>query len=669
MQNSDKEKSKPTAYPSRLLTFIILLTALALGYLGWGMYEHLQREIVEEMKNVEIERLRGKIYHFDEIVTMSARAYVLSGKEKWLKRYREYVPQLNLMFEQIIEMAGEFNMKVGAQIQEVHGEILKLENEAIRLSEEGDGMRGREILFSPQYEDLLQSRRDYALQAVRPSHSEVLLEYFKEEILYLNEALTMSTVMAAYTNDLKWEERYQKYNFELERIIREIKDLAPDAEADLSSKMIEDANSKLVEMEIAVFENVKAQNLQEAREILESSDYQKQKEIYLLGLMRFSKSLSVIMRDIIYEEWQVTIKHLIIVGVIVVLVLLLWLNIWRLFRNWQETIIYKNLGLNRLNKTLDEKVNSRTQELQTQQMRLELANKDLKKNEEALRFMYKDIKTIHENYKQTQSQLIQSEKLASIGQLAAGVAHEINNPIGFISSNIQSMGQYVTSIKRLIAKVDELKGTINEDAAPETRRLKDELQQLEEGLNLKFIAQDMVDLLKESSNGIDRIKGIVTNLKTFARKDTDETSLINVQNVLEEVLNVLWNELKYTCEIVKDYAPIPLVKCNPQKLGQVFMNLLLNAKQAIKGKGKITIHTHQDATNVFIDIIDTGEGIPPEIITKIFDPFFTTKPVGLGTGLGLSISMDILKSFNGDLKVVSTLGKGSTFTVILPIKR
>jgi len=217
-------------------------------------------------------------------------------------------------------------------------------------------------------------------------------------------------------------------------------------------------------------------------------------------------------------------------------------------------------------------------------------------------------------------------------------------------------------------KVEELRGSVRLNNYTKAKESINEIDAIEEGMNLKFILTDIHDLLKESLSGVDRIRKIVMDLKTFARKDKDETSLINLQGVLDEVLNILNNELKYTCEIAKEFEAIPLVKCNPQKLGQVFMNLLLNAKQAIDGKGKITIRTYKKDDYVCVDIVDTGRGIPPEIMNEIFLPFFTTKPVGLGTGLGLSISYDILKSYQGEIKVQSEVGKGSTFTVVLPMK-
>ena len=179
---------------------------------------------------------------------------------------------------------------------------------------------------------------------------------------------------------------------------------------------------------------------------------------------------------------------------------------------------------------------------------------------------------------------------------------------------------------------------------------------------------DVNTLLEHSSRGLERIKKIVMDLRTFAREENAETmELAKIEEIIDSILSIVQNEIKYKAELTKDYGDTVLVKCNPQRLGQVFINLLVNASQAIEEKGKITIKTYRQDKYVCIDVTDTGHGIAPENLKKIFDPFFTTKPVGQGTGLGLSVSYEIVKKHGGEIKVQSKAGEGTTFTVMLPI--
>ena len=265
---------------------------------------------------------------------------------------------------------------------------------------------------------------------------------------------------------------------------------------------------------------------------------------------------------------------------------------------------------------------------------------------------------------QTQQQLMQSEKMASVGQLAAGVAHEINNPIGFVNSNFSRMKDYTTSLKQLIGAYEEIISH-NDQQAPEILAL----QQLKTTIDFDFMLEDIDDLVSESQEGIDRVKNIVQGLKDFSRASDDTWGQANINNCIDSTLNICWNEIKYKATVEKNYAEIPVIECIPAQLNQVFMNLLVNAAQAIEKMGQICIETRVDATRVSIIIRDTGAGIPKDKLSKIFDPFFTTKAIGKGTGLGLSIAYGIIEKHQGTISVVSTPGEGTTFTIGLPISR
>jgi len=269
--------------------------------------------------------------------------------------------------------------------------------------------------------------------------------------------------------------------------------------------------------------------------------------------------------------------------------------------------------------------------------------------------------------KQTQGQLLQSEKMASIGQLAAGVAHEINNPVGFINSNISTLGEYIEDMIEIVKKYDEGLARIasNDAKAAEVRK---EIDSFKEELDYDFIVEDIKNVISETRDGTERVATIVQDLKEFSHVDRkEEKTYTDINHWLDTTLNLVWNELKYNVELKKEYGEIPEVECYPHQLSQVFMNLLVNASQAIEDNGEIGIRTYTEEDRVFIKISDTGKGMSKELMNRIFEPFYTTKPVGKGTGLGLSVSYGIIEKHQGSLKVESEEGKGTTFTVEIPV--
>ncbi|HNV23746.1 MAG TPA: PAS domain S-box protein, partial [Candidatus Omnitrophota bacterium] len=277
------------------------------------------------------------------------------------------------------------------------------------------------------------------------------------------------------------------------------------------------------------------------------------------------------------------------------------------------------------------------------------------------------IRKINEDLKSAQEQLFHSEKLAAIGQLAAGVAHEINNPLGFIGTNLEVFKQHVQVFVNMQKIVESLLDDFNEKNQASLHSKIEILKEFIDSHNVFYILKDVQDILNESKEGVDRIKKIVADLRTFSRSGADEIDFVNIEEVMESVLNVLYNELKYKAEIEKNYGFVPLIRADKERVGQVFLNLILNAAQAIEDKGVIRIRTFQQDLFACVEISDTGEGISKENIHKVFEPFFTTKPVGKGTGLGLSICYEIIHKLGGDIKVESFVGHGTTFTVLFPI--
>ncbi len=272
-------------------------------------------------------------------------------------------------------------------------------------------------------------------------------------------------------------------------------------------------------------------------------------------------------------------------------------------------------------------------------------------------------KELNSQLEKAHSQLLQSEKMASIGQLAAGVAHELNNPIGFVSSNLGSLENYLRDLFAIVAACDAAAAAAPPDCA-ELRHA----QALKQDRDYDFLREDIFQLLAESKDGLARVAKIVRDLKDFSHAGEARMQWADLHQGLDSTLNVVWNELKYKCVVTKEYGDLPRVWCEPSQLNQVFMNLLVNAGQAIAEKGEIAIRTGRRGDAVFVAIADNGTGIPPENIQRIFDPFFTTKPVGKGTGLGLSLSYGIVRKHGGRIEVDSAIGRGTTFTVWLPIE-
>jgi signal transduction histidine kinase len=257
--------------------------------------------------------------------------------------------------------------------------------------------------------------------------------------------------------------------------------------------------------------------------------------------------------------------------------------------------------------------------------------------------------------------------MASVGQLAAGVAHEINNPVGFVKSNLGTLGEYSKVLIDLVEKYEAFRSEVLANNNLKAIELADKISDLREEDDLEFMVEDLDSLLTESIDGTARIKEIVQNLKSFARVDESDTQKVNLNECIDTTINIAWNELKYNCEIKKEYNELPEILCNSGKINQVILNMLINASHAIDGKGIITIRTRHDQENVILEIEDTGRGISEEDQKRLFDPFFTTKPTGVGTGLGLSISHGIINEHDGSIEVESTIGAGTLFRIILPV--
>lgn len=284
--------------------------------------------------------------------------------------------------------------------------------------------------------------------------------------------------------------------------------------------------------------------------------------------------------------------------------------------------------------------------------------------QEELQKRQAELREAYQRLNGTQEKLLQSEKMASIGQLAAGVAHEINNPIGYVHSNLGSLQEYLRSLFTVIEAYERAL------RAPDPKALIPEIDDIRQRFDIDFISRDLPQLMAESREGIERVTRIVRDLKDFSYSDRSESwKLVDLHAGLESTINIIWNELKYKVTLERRYGELPMIECLPSELNQVYMNMLLNAGHAIAERGTITVSTGGGADHVWVEFADTGSGISPELRQRIFDPFFTTKPVGSGTGLGLSISYGIVNKHHGRIELDSAPGEGSRFRIVLPIRQ
>ena len=308
------------------------------------------------------------------------------------------------------------------------------------------------------------------------------------------------------------------------------------------------------------------------------------------------------------------------------------------FNDMAESLEERSQALIELNRRLEEKVLERTGELEESNRKIEKAFEELK---------------------EAHVQLVQSEKMASLGQLVAGIAHEIKNPLNFIYGNTDFLKQYVGEMKMVLQMLEK-----EANLTPEAARAIEERKK-EKGFD--FILKDLDELIRNFEEGARRIHEIIGDLRAFSRMDSDELRPVDIHESIELALNLVRHEYRDRIQVHRDYSELPRIPCHSGKISQVFMNLLTNACQAIPGQGDIWVRTHRSNGQAVIEVEDNGVGISPEHLNRIFEPFFTTKGVGLGTGLGLSISYGIIQQHQGTIEVESDLNRGTLFTIHLPL--
>ena len=464
------------------------------------------------------------------------------------------------------------------------------------------------------------------------------------QVVQLDETLTHAARDAA-AGAAGTERKYRAAESQLRSLMPRLRAFSSDA-VPLAER--EASSAALRALEGQALDQVLEGRPEAAAALLSGAEYESRRRAFSREMSRLTDPLWQASSARLAEGLQERRRSTVFTVTLVCSLLLAWLILHVTLRNWQRTLTQINRQLaqrsqelGELNRTLDQRVAERTAEI-------DRANREIQSN---------------------QVQLVHAEKMAALGQIAAGVAHEINNPVGFVMSNVNTLSSYAGVFKRLLAEYEKLaeavQGAKADEAAAQVLRIR-EIQRKED---LPYILKDVDHLLSESVEGTQRIKEIVQGLKSFVRLDEAQAQEADINECLEGTLKMIRNELKYKCEVHKNLAPLPRIRCFPGQLNQVFLNLLLNAAQAIGGRGEIFLTTEVADGGIQVRVRDTGAGIAPEHLPNLFTPFFTTKPVGKGTGLGLSISYGIVQKHGGVIRAESVPGQGATFTVSLPLPR
>ncbi|PZV13094.1 MAG: two-component sensor histidine kinase [Pseudanabaena sp.] len=491
---------------------------------------------------------------------------------------------------------------------------------------------------------------------------EFQLQRLSDEIIYLDEVLTMSARMAASTGDLQWESRYRIFEPKLDTAIKQSIAIAPEAFANPAIQT-DEANMKLVGMENEAFKLISQGNPEKALSVLFSSEYEKQKRIYSQGMLKTNAALQERVRSNL-DFYGSTLSWSSLFSLFSLLILIV---------AWGTILVLVNQYIN-YRRLIEKKL------LETQ-TKLENTNESLETSEAALRQKAEALEKTMKDLKQSQTQMVQNEKMSSLGLLVAGIAHEINNPVNFIHGNVQYIQEYSEDLFNFIHLYQK---HYSEPVA--------EIQQALKSIDLNFLQVDLLKILKSIKIGSERINKIVLLLRNFSRMDEADFKKVDIHEGIDSTLLILdyYLKSKPACshiEVIKKYGDLPLVECYAGSLNQVFMNILTNAIDALEEtsfrsvnpnesnqlaqaqSGQIQIRTSLiDLDWVEIVIEDNGMGMSESVKDKIFDPFFTTKPVGKGTGMGMSISYQIVvEQHGGNIECVSILNQGTRFNIRIPL--
>ena len=455
------------------------------------------------------------------------------------------------------------------------------------------------------------------------------LRHLTDTITYLDEVLTMSARMNAATGDLRWEQRYLDFVPKLDDAIQTVNERSPDLYKSYGTTNTKAANDRLVAMEIQSFDLVRQGNLAAATRLLHGDSYETYKQIYTAGVRRSNEAIyrqtEAAQRRFSRSLWASSAISGLSLGVL----LPMWIGVLQILKKYLNELNIERNRIRQLNTGLEQRT-----------FELTRAMKELK---------------------QAQGQLVQTEKMSSLGQMVAGIAHEINNPIGFVQGNIPYLEDYFQDLLGLI----RLYETEYPQPTPAIEGKRKEMC-------MDFLLEDIPNILASMAVGTSRVSNIVVSLRNYARLDEATIKNVDIHEGVESTLLILNHRIQHDVEVIRDYGTLPLVRCSPSQLNQVFTNIIANALDAMLDSNSATkqliIKTRTvNSDQIQISLRDTGPGISPEVKPKIFDPFFTTKPVGEGTGLGLGICFKIVEQHQGTIDVETAVGRGTAFVITLPV--
>lgn len=481
------------------------------------------------------------------------------------------------------------------------------------------------------------------------------LQKLNSEISHYDEILTMSARMAAAKGDLSWKDRYDTYEPLLTDSINRAIELSPNTYARHATQ-INDANLKLVDMENDAFKFVRDNQSDRAMDVLSSQAYQLQKEVYKNGIQQWSKELSEQISANLDSYGKGLAQASFFSMASFSILTAAWITLLFLVKQYIHRQETAEAGLRQA------------------KYQLEVSHQALQRSEITLQQKAAALERTLEELREAHVQIVQNEKMSSLGQLVAGIAHEINNPVNFIHANLTPLYEYADSLLRLICAYQ----THYPESPP---AIEAEIAEAD----IDFVKEDLPKILKSMQVGTERIQEIVLSLRNFTRSDEQGLKSVDIHEGLENTLLILKHRLTEETghseiTVKRNYGTLPSVECYPGLLNQVFMNLLVNAIDAIEEAAKTHKNNYQGHISLYtssftkercdwveITVTDNGLGIPNEVRSRIFDTFYTTKPIGKGTGMGLSISYSIIsQKHHGDLSCRSTLGKGSEFIVQIP---
>ncbi len=480
-------------------------------------------------------------------------------------------------------------------------------------------------------------------------------ENLQSQILRLDEVLTMSARLYVESGDKRWQQRYDNYEPLLNQSIKQLDDITIHLNwhiEDGLAKKADVANLALVAMEREAFKLVQQGHLSAAKQLLFSPEYEKQKKIYFSNMTKIFNMLGQKAADELAKSHTDSYIKLVYTFAAAALLILIWTLFFRAYRRWKKALdssIEANLkyeeDLSAAKALLEDKVQQRTAALLASNHQLTLS--------------------LHQ-VQDLQQAVIQSEKMVVIGQLAAGLAHEINNPLSFVMTNMNTLKSEVTLVTQLLTMHQNLMNEMKMEHNETVIRLYHQINQFNQDNQISALIDDFDSLISESMEGLTRIKRIVANLSDFSNIHQESTEPTNVNACIEAAIELVWNKLKYKSTLHKDLAELPLISASKHQLELVFMNLLINAVEAIAVEGEITVVSKVVHSTIVVTVSDNGCGIASEDLSRLFTPFFSKKTLGDSLHLGLSASYAIVQFHGGNIMVESSVGKGSTFTVTLP---